>query len=307
MITALLVLARTLHIGSALLMVSLLFFRQVILRSEGAPDFGTETNVLFSYWIRRWLFGAFLIHILSGVVWFWIVAADVSDSSLWDILDFGLLKIVFEQTQFGQLWLVRLVLCLALGVMLLIAGRRQALILSGLLLVSLAWAGHAASGVNHRVWHLGTDFGHLAIASVWPVGLLPLALYLHTAVKTGSSSQLAGAVATLRCFSRISLIAVGLLFLTGFVNAWFLIPSISALFTSTYGQLLLGKIALFLAMIALGARNRFRLLPQLDQKEPAPSDFARLRRAVLVENILALFVLLIVGAMGASPPPQSPG
>ena len=151
---------------------------------------------------------------------------------------------------------------------------------------------------------MSADIGHLAIASVWPVGLLPLALYLNTAVKTSSSSQLAGAVATLRRFSKLSLIAVGLLFITGFVNAWFLIPGISALFTSTYGQLLLGKIALFLAMVGLGARNRFRLLPQLDRNAPTPSDFDRLRRAVLIENILALFVLLIVGAMGVAAPPQ---
>jgi len=318
MMTTLLVLARMLHIGSALLIVSLLYFRQVIFRPDGTAEFGSETIALFSRRITRWLIGVFLVQVVSGGVWFWIVAADISDNSLRDVLDFGLLKTVFGQTQFGQLWLGRMAMGIALGILLLAAGRSEhrsrghgstwrwlALVAGGLLLVSLAWAGHAASGVSHRALHLSADIGHLAIASVWPAGLLPLALFLNTAVKTGPPSQLACVVATLHRFSRTSLIAVVLLSLTGFANACFLIPSFPALFTSTYGQLLLGKIALFLAMVGLGALNRFHHLPDLDPDTPTPSDFDRLRRAILIENLLGLIVLLIVGAMGATAPPQA--
>jgi putative copper resistance protein D len=319
MITAVLVLARTLHIGSALLLVSLLFFRQFILSPDAAANLESDLNAVFSKQTVKWLIGAFLVQIISGGVWFWIVSADMSGNSLLDVLDFSLLKTIFGQTQFGQLWLWRMVIAFVLGTGLLgvwrsmspSSGRKSiwtwmALAFCGLLLISLAWAGHAASGTNNRALHISIDILHLVIAAVWPVELVPLTIFLCTLPKMSQSSKLGYVILILNRFSRTSLVAVTLLFLTGLTNACFLVPSLSALFTSSYGQLLLGKIGLFLAMVGLGARNRLHYLPKLTVSSSTSAAFVRLRGMVLIESMLSLIVLLIVGAMGVTAPPQLP-
>jgi putative copper export protein len=65
---------------------------------------------------------------------------------------------------------------------------------------------------------------------------------------------------------------------------------------------LLGKVALFLVMAGLGAANRFSFLPALAGDRATPA-LVRLRRAVMLESVLGLVVILIVGMMGATSPP----
>ena len=133
-------------------------------------------------------------------------------------------------------------------------------------LFSLAWAGHAASGVSHRAQHMGADIGHLAIASVWPVGLLPLALYALAVGEDGFQlSQLTGAVATLRRFSRTSFdLRPSVSCFSPASSTPGFDPEVFRRFSPELaGQLLLGKIALFLAMAGAGrAEIASALLPQ---------------------------------------------
>jgi hypothetical protein len=51
--------------------------------------------------------------------------------------------------------------------------------------------------------------------------------------------------------------------LTGIVNAWILVGSFKALTATEYGHLLMGKTALFAAMLMIAAVNRLRLTPRL--------------------------------------------
>jgi putative copper resistance protein D len=198
-------------------------------------------------------------------------------------------------------------LALAIGLEMLVRWRNArpsrglTLALSALLLGSLAWAGHAVSGVNHRALHLGADLVHLIAAAVWPAGLVPLFLFLSSIRREPWPPS--DALFVLRRFSSVSLAAVIVLFLTGLANACFLLPSVASLFSSDYGRLLLGKIVLFLLLIGLGALNRGVFLQAL-RDCPTPSVFDRLRRVVLIENGLALLLLTIVGAMGMTPPPS---
>ena len=303
----LLVLVRALHIGSALLLGGLLFFRQFCLQWPSDEPAG----VLFERRLFRWLIGAWLVQFVSGAAWLWIAAAGMSGVPLPKALDPAMLQIVLEQTQFGRLWLIRGTVMIVLGAALwLLAVSRASLrssvagvafALSGLLVVSLAWAGHGDA--NPSALHLGADILHLAVASVWPTGLLPLLLFLR-ASHDDAAHNAGRAVATLNRFSQIALAMIILLFLTGLTNAWFLIPSWEALGTSLYGRLLLFKGALFFAMTGFGARNRFVFLPEVRLVTTSATAFLRLRRTVLIESVLGLSVLFIVGWMGATPPPE---
>ena len=84
--------------------------------------------------------------------------------------------------------------------------------------------------------------------------------------------------ATLR-FSTLGVISVGTLLVTGIVNTWYLAGSIEALTGTYYGQLLLAKIALFFAMVAIAAVNRQWLTPRLMQSA-GETERAHFRRDV---------------------------
>jgi hypothetical protein len=103
--------------------------------------------------------------------------------------------------------------------------------------------------------------------------------------------------------------AVAVMALTGLLNSIFMVGSFRALLTSAYGQLLVSKLILFFVMVGFGAWNLFLLKPRLavdlpnmnvaDQK----SAIRSLVRNVLCEVGLGAAVILIVAALGITPPP----
>lgn len=306
MTTAVLVLARTLHIGSAMMLFALPYFRLVILR----PILAADTAGSYQSFCRRiikWLWMALIVEAISGGVWFWFVTAQMSDQSPWGLLDLADLNTVLEQTQFGQLWLGRMMVGVALGVVLSFGSRRSSslnwlvLALGACLLITLAWAGHAAAGIHHRVLHLLADTLHLLMGAIWPMSLIPMTCFLWHIDRGNQNLPADREIKALQRFSQSSLIVVLILVMTGMINGWLMVGSWEALLTTTYGRLLLGKMLVVAIMIGLGAFNRLYLLPRMRE---GPGMFRALRRTILVESGLALVVLLIVGTMGMTSPPS---
>jgi formate hydrogenlyase subunit 3/multisubunit Na+/H+ antiporter MnhD subunit len=122
-------------------------------------------------------------------------------------------------------------------------------------------------------------------------------LFRLAARQTDQSLALTMQVATHR-FSTLGLVAVGALLATGFVNTWVLVGGLSALLESGYGRLLLLKIALFMAMVAIASLNRFRLTPRLPRKD----SMRLLARNVLVEIGLGLAIVAVASVLGTLPP-----
>ena len=304
MTTAILVLARTLHFGSAMMLFALPFFMLVILRPVFSAD-TRESYPLFCLHMTKWLGVALILEAGSGAVWFWIVAAQMSNHSPWSVLDAADLNTVLWQSEFGQLWLVRAVVGVTLGGALYFVSQRKTLsppkpcllngfviIISGCLLITLAWAGHAAVGVHHQILHLLTNTQHLLIGAIWPTGLIPMAYFLWHINKGNRPSPAHREIATVKRFSQASLAAVLILLVTGFLNGWLMIGSWGNLVATAYGRLLLCKVFVVAIMIGVGAFNRFRLMPRIHD---APIMFQILGRTILAESCLALVVLFIVG------------
>jgi putative copper export protein len=111
------------------------------------------------------------------------------------------------------------------------------------------------------------------------------------------------AVTITRRFSRLSVTAVGILALSGLLNAVGLVGTLSALWPSTYGRLILCKVALLAAMVGLGAVNR-----RLIRKE-ASADAAEIVRSlwrnVACECVLAVCILLATETLAMNAPPAS--
>ena len=108
-------------------------------------------------------------------------------------------------------------------------------------------------------------------------------------------------------FSGMGYVAVATLIGSGLVNGWFLVGSVSGLFVTPYGQLLLVKLVLFAGMLALAVSNRFWIVPSLtktptDDRNGSTVWTARLRNHVVSEQFLGLMVLLVVGVLGTMRP-----
>jgi putative copper resistance protein D len=183
--------------------------------------------------------------------------------------------------------------------------------LSVIELVSLAWVGHAAAGPgSFGVVHLLGDALHLLTSAFWPGALAPLAAFLLLLLKSSQFEAIGLTAAVVRRFSASSLIAVAVMALTGSLNSIFMVGSFLALLTSAYGQLLVSKLILFLAMVGFGAWNLFLLKPRIAIALPIvnvaqqKSAVRSLLRNVLWEMGLGTVVILIVGLLGTTPPPM---
>lgn len=305
-----LIAARAIHFAATATVTGVAMFRSVVAEPAfGSTIIGNAVIVnAYRSKLRYILWTSFAFTVLSGAVWLFALAAEISRQPLLSGAAFKNSLILLTETQFGSAWIARFGLCVfLLGALILEtwedAKRRRwkglAAFLTICLMGSLAWSGHAGGtpGLIGDV-HVAADFLHLVAAGAWLGGLLPLALLLtYIREKTDFALALAARNATVR-FSTLGLLSVSTLLATGVVNTWMLVDSLPGLIGTTYGRLLLAKIALFLAMISLAAVNNFRLTPALPDDEAA----RLLGRNAFFEIGLGLVVLIIVSILGILPP-----
>ncbi|VEI68080.1 Inner membrane protein YebZ [Serratia quinivorans] len=167
-------------------------------------------------------------------------------------------------TTFGEVWRWHLgISLLALLSLWLAEPRRTQLLalLSTLLLVSMAFIGHAAMhdgalGVAHRFNHAL----HLLAAGYWFGSLLPLLVCLRYLAQPQSRSD---AVTTLIRFSRWGHLAVALVVLTGVINSLIILGRWPLDIDSPYQRLLLFKTALVALMVMVALANRYAIVPAM--------------------------------------------
>jgi putative copper resistance protein D len=151
--------------------------------------------------------------------------------------------------------------------------------------------------------HPAADVLHLIAAAAWAGALAPLTILL--AAVGADQSSLAIARTATRRFSTLGIVTVTTLAVTGGINAFYLAGSVPALVATSYGHLLLAKVALFLVMIAIAAVNRLSLVPKLaETTNPAAAAQAlrHLRRNAMVEVLLGAIIIAIVAQLGMRPP-----
>ena len=311
---ALLIVVRVLHFAAAISLTGTLGFACLI--SEPAFRRSATNDGSVGELRRRldWIAWASLaLALISGTAWLGAVASEISGKPLAAVFAQGIAATVLTHTQFGEDWLARLslagllALCLAARKSLrfpvsVVAGW-PALALAAAMLASLAWAGHgAATPGAPGNFHLAGDAMHLLAAGFW-LGTLPaLVLLLAAARRAADAHWVEVARIATRRFSRLAVASVIVLLAGGLINTWFLAGSIPALVGTDYGRLLLGKIALFIAMLMFAAVNLLRLTPRLAGAVAVPRTIAQLQRNALVEVGFGVGVLAIVGVLGRLPP-----
>lgn len=301
---------RFLHFAATVSLSGLVIFHAVVgAAALSAGDAATVRPIAGR--LARLAWGSLVLAVLTGVAALMVQAASMGERPLSALWSDDLVATVLLDTDFGHVWLVRLALAALLAVALhppffsaspAVWRRGVALALAVAYVAALAFAGHAAAGEGTEgVVHEMADVLHLIAAAAWLGALVPLAIVLGAAKDTSSALAVAR-TATLR-FSTLGVVSVGTVLVTGIVNTFELTGSWAALFGTVYGRLLLVKIALFLAMLAIAAVNRMRLTPQLVAGGAAAGPALRqLRVNALTEAVIGALILLIVAMLGTLPP-----
>ncbi len=233
------------------------------------------------------------------------------------------------QIQSGRWWLARLA---AIGLFALFIPARSfvastlgrvevalaALVVCGV----VAAGGHAVAGDSVVLGFAATVI-HLAAMSIWLGGLVLLAFGVPRSWFWWTASQ----------FSRWALGAVVALALTGTINAWRQLGSLSGLADSSYGRWLVIKLLLVVVVVAIAFFSRRMARsddePELDGEpvDQAPADHASdalaadvdvdapvsppqeapvaLRRTVMLEIAGMALILMATAGLVNSPPPPS--
>jgi len=307
-----LVIVRAIHLATTLLLAGAISFRVFI----AAPAFGAIAGGRSAadgrIALTRMIWGALVVAVISGAAWLMFLAAEIGGVPMAEAWSQGLAWVVLTQTQFGDDWMLRLAIASLLAIFLLlpaiapglgaIANAACALLAAGFA-GSLAWAGHAAAteGFDGTI-HVASDALHLVAAAAWLGGLWPLAVLLGGARRNASPVSIAIAHHATRRFSILGIICVATILATGVVNTYEVLGPMVFMLGADYNRLLLLKIGLFIAMLAIAAVNRLRLTPRLSAGGVQVLAIRQLEWNSLAEAGLGILILGIVAALGRISP-----
>jgi putative copper resistance protein D len=170
--------------------------------------------------------------------------------------------------------------------------------LAALILLAVVSTSHAFSRLDHRLVLTIFTAAHQVGAAVW-IGAMPFLL-----VSMGRSEDPAEAKRLLRRFSPMALAGAGAVVLGGVGMAWLYLgisgKSLSGLYGTAYGVMMMSKVYLVLLVMAMGAGNFF-LVRKIDT---APVGLlTRLRRFGEAEIGLGFTAVLAAASMTSQPPP----
>ncbi len=210
------------------------------------------------------------------------------------------------RTSWGWAWLLG-VLAAALAVGALSAatrGRRSGWRLGATAAIgvalSFALSGHAAATPHLAPVTVLADTLHMLGAGGWLGTLLALvAVGIPLALREASPVRGRVVADLVNVFSPIALTCAALLAFTGILAAWIHLGTLGALWRSNYGFVLLVKLAVVVAVAALGALNWRVMKPSLGDLGSA----RRLRRSAMAELAMGALVLAVTAMLVATPPP----
>jgi putative copper resistance protein D len=221
-------------------------------------------------WLQRVIVLSALVAMVGTILWVMSETVLFSEEPA-DGTNVAAVWMVFSETRFGRMCLWRVGLLLVV-ITASIRGRpgkalrATQVLLACAVAASFAWTGHGAMTMGGSgLLHLSADILHLLAAGIWIGALIPLAILVMLAYRSGAVGDAVAARYGLDHFSAIGTAVVAVLAVSGILNAWFLVglPDWRTLLHSAYGTILLAKIGLFTIMLALAGTNRFWLTPRL--------------------------------------------
>ena len=218
------------------------------------------------------------------------------------------------ETSFGTIWIIRMGLTIVLlAVWFLLENKTAALPKKQLLVLGLSLGligtttaiGHGAA--SEQLSAIIIDYAHNLIASVWIGGVVFLAFVLLPALaKLDSTKKELATLLMIPRFSSVILVSLGIVIVTGPTLLWLLEDNVALLAGSYYGWMIIGKILVGSAMVALGGYNQFRI-QRPAEKSPGSPVHQKLKRSAKTEAILGIILIGIVSLLTNSSLPTSQG
>jgi len=303
-----LVVVRAIHFAATSITTGTLIFRAVV--AEAASASARPAAIVVRMQTLRVAWTSLAISAASGMIWLLLVAVSMSGLSFGESMSSDVLSTVVNETQFGRVSEIRLMLAVIIAGCLAYVrfplARGLALAMSLGLTAALAWTGHAGSTAGEMgILHLTADTLHLLAAAIWIGGLVSLVLLLSVSRRDQTLAGVSFARDATQRFSTMGIAIVVVVLATGIINAWILVGSWHALIVTGYGRLLMLKVVLFAVMLLIAAANRFWLMPRLaapSGSEPQFKVLRRLARNSMIELALALLIFAIVGMLGTLHP-----
>ena len=216
-------------------------------------------------------------------------------------------------TQSGTVWLLRTTYGAALTLAMWTIGRsgasvrtvRVMAILALPLVASRSLTSHAVAVRENAKLVVASDSVHLIATALWAGGLLALwrVFYLGNHHISLAQDWMARIV---NRFSRLALICLALLVVTGLYQTWIHVGSFDVLISTDYGNVLMVKQAFFIVMLTFGALNFFSTKPRLAKAAAANggnhSESRQALRRIGAESVIGLAIFSMTGFLTVLPP-----
>jgi len=291
-IDALFKFARALDFALILLVVGGAIALAVVLRSAAAELRTRMFRILAGLSFGLVVAGALCI-VLQGAV---AGGFGLSEAFRWDTVHSVL------QTRFGHAFLWQIGVAIVVGALAMMASRSRRLeflpLLALLLIPTISAAGHARTSGALAIF---LDVFHVAAASTWVGGLAFTILGLLLA---GDDRWPLASRAVPR-FSLIAVVSVATLIVAGSLRGYQEVRAFHGLWDTTYGQLLLVKIALVLPLLGLGAYNNRYAVPRLKKQIASVVEQRRFLRAAGTELAIMAVIVGVTAVLVTEPPAKA--
>jgi cytochrome c oxidase assembly factor CtaG/putative copper export protein len=286
--------ARFLHDAAAILTVGFLLLAVVLLPDQkGALGPAARS----AHRIARW---SALGWLLAMIVESLLTLSQEAGAPLGDILHWSQLRFYVTNVTEGKTALAVMIITLLILLAPSITSVNSAAVLLALAVAGLVLppllTGHSASAGDHDAAMTSLAF-HVVAASVWIGGLAAIIwLAYRRSAKSGTPTKVLSVA--LPRYSTLALVCFITVGISGVINAYIRIGTLSDLFTSRYGELVLFKATALVALGYCGYRHRRATVPAV----LAGSRRAFVRLAAVEVVVMSVAVGLAV-ALSKSPTP----
>lgn len=256
--------------------------------------------------VRRWLMVGAGVALAANILMLWLQSAVMSDGVFADA--WSMVPMMVNETHFGQAWLVSI--CALFVAVVASAARWLWTVVFGVLATAVFAAtrsvvSHAGSqgDVNLQV---AVDWLHLMLTSLW-IGMVLMGCLVALRRR---AILVDDRIDSMNWISSLSETATWTLFgilLTGIVKIWWASPSWAQLSSSTYGGILLVKVALVGCAAALGGFNKFWVMPHFTSIQSVDVSSAEYRqrftRILWVEAAVLLSVAVVAALLSGTSTP----
>lgn len=256
------------------------------------------------------LFTCLVLSALTALAELLVRSAALADVTLLQAWSF--IPRVLTHSDYGHFWLLRATLWGLMAALSVWIWRRGWHTLpSGLLLLAAVATAFLISATGHGgedgLWSVANlmNWLHLISTSVWGGAVILYAFTVLPALRGGDLPQVAAVGTRL---STVATAALVIVLFSGLFNSWHQLGRLADLWSTAYGRVLLFKLALVAVMMAIGALNRFRLVPQLaacrgETSQECSALSARFLQVLRIDSAVFISVLVSALVLGMQSPP----